>query len=121
MKIRNFSLILLPLLFLLFSCEKEADNKKDNNNKQYEVLIYGRDVCSNCERFINNCDKNNVQYTYYNVDEDSQKRSEMQQKCWEAGFGSSGSVTLPIVDVILSDTSYLFENPSIQEVLNLIP
>ncbi len=121
MKHTFFSLILLfwlPLVFI--SCEKEED-KPENKSQQYELLVYGRAVCSNCERFLNNCEKNDVSFTYYDIDDDSQKRDEMQQKCWEAGFGSSGSVTLPIVDLILADTSYLFENPSFQEVNNLIP
>jgi hypothetical protein len=44
----------------------------------------------------------------------------MQQKLYENNMGNTGSVTLPIVDVIVEGESHLFENPSIEEVTALL-
>ncbi|MCF8332470.1 MAG: glutaredoxin [Bacteroidales bacterium] len=109
--------VLIFLSVYMFSCQKE----EDESHQEYEILIYGREVCSNCEKLMRKCDDNNVDYTFYDIDKDSEKRNEMQQKCWEAGFGNSGSVTLPIVDVILADTSYLYENPSFADISAVLP
>lgn len=109
--------IVLSLATFIYACEKDQEEEKQG----YEILIYGREVCSNCEKLMHKCDDNNVDYTFYDIDKDSEKRNEMQEKCWEAGFGSSGSVTLPIVDVIVSDNSYLYENPSFSDILAVLP
>lgn len=107
------------ILMLAFSfCDKEEEQQDSND---YTLLVYGRAVCSNCEAFMRKCDKDNIEYSFYDIDKDSGKRDEMQQKLWAAGMGNTGSVTLPIVDLILADTSYLFENPDFQQVVDLLP
>ncbi|MGM0613565.1 MAG: glutaredoxin family protein [Bacteroidota bacterium] len=106
---------------LFFSCDKEEDdNNQQSPGPDYEILIYGRPSCSNCQGFKDDCDAENLDYTFYDIDNNDDKNSEMWDKLNEAGMGG-GNITLPIVDVNVDGESNMFENPDIGEVLDAIP
>ena len=114
MKYLKFLLLSLFLgsTLMFFSCDKEEDD--------YEILIYGRPSCGFCQGFKDDCDPEGLEYTFYDIDTNDEKNTEMWDKLNEAGMGG-GNITLPIVDVVVDGESNMFESPDIEEVLEIIP
>ena len=103
------------------SCEKDDDsNNNQNNEPEWEVFVYGRPSCGLCTAFKDNADAEGLDYTFYDIDTDESKKNEMWDKLNAAGMGG-GSVTLPVVDANVEGESNMFSNPSVQEVLDVLP
>ena len=124
MKLLKFVLfsVFLGSALMFFSCDKEEDddNNQQNSGPDYEILIYGRPSCSNCQDFKDDCDAEGLDYTFYNIDSNDEKNAEMWNKLNDAGMGG-GNIDIPVVDVLIEGESNMFENPDIGEVLDVIP
>ncbi|MFW6020024.1 MAG: glutaredoxin family protein [Bacteroidales bacterium] len=113
--------VFLGSALMFFSCDKEDDdNNQQNAGADYEILIYGRPSCGLCQGFKDDCDAEELDYTFYDIDTDDEKNTEMWDKLNEAGMGGS-NITLPIVDVVIEGESNMFESPDIEEVLEILP
>ena len=97
---------------MISSCEKKDDDQKqeDPPKKVWTIYIYGRPTCGFCNAFKQSLDDENIPYTFYNVDDEPDKNSEMWQKLNDAGMGG-GSVGLPVVDVYVDGVSHIFIRP----------
>ena len=118
------SLFLLTLMIIsslaFVSCEKDDDSNNQNNEPEWEVFVYGRPTCGLCNAFKDDADAEGLEYTFYDIDADQEKNTEMWDKLNTAGMGG-GSVTLPVVDAYVEGESHMFTNPSVQEVLDELP
>lgn len=119
-----FVTFVLFMFAALAACEKE---KKDDTQPDpepqhtFDILIYGRPSCGHCTAFKQACEDNNLEYTFYDIDQNAEKKTEMWDKVNNAGLGNGGSIGLPIVDAIVDGTSNVFERPDIQTILDLKP
>lgn len=62
-------------------------------------MVYGREACGLCKATRNNLDNARIAYTYYDIDADQTKKSEMWHKINIAHPASVGGVRLPVVDI----------------------
>ncbi len=104
-------------LSVQFACEKEEEQKDPDPDpvvKEWTIYVYGRPTCGFCNSLTNGLDGEEIPYTFYNIDEDSDKNAEMWSKLNEAELGG-GSVGLPVVDVEVDGVMHLFIRPSIED------
>ena len=88
-KIINTSLIILTCFF----CFAYTSSTK----KQQEIIVYGSDGCHYCidtKIFLN---KNNISFTYYDIDLNKDKEQEMLSKLSNAKIPIN-SFQLPVID-----------------------
>ncbi len=114
---------LLIIAFSVTSCKKDEDDGGSNGGDpgpQWEMFVYGRSTCTFTNNFKADADSEDLEYTFYDIDQDETKQQEMWGKVNTAGMGG-GQVDLPIVDVEIEGQMNLFERPSIEEVLEVIP
>lgn len=113
---------LLIIAFSVTSCKKDDDDDSNGGDPQiqWEMFIYGRSTCAFTTGFKSDADGQKLDYTFYDIDQDETKQQEMWGKVNTAGMGG-GQVNLPIVDVEIEGQMNLFERPSIEEVLEVIP
>ncbi|MGM0647738.1 MAG: glutaredoxin family protein [Bacteroidota bacterium] len=116
------SLMVLSSMVFFTSCDKDDDDDTNNKDTQveWEVLVYGRPTCGLCNAFKDAADAEGLEYTFYDIDTDSEKNSEMWDKLNDAGMGG-GSITLPVVDAYVDGESHMFSNPSVAEVMDVLP
>ncbi|MCF8332471.1 MAG: hypothetical protein K9H84_08475 [Bacteroidales bacterium] len=119
------SLFLLTLMIMsslaFISCEKdEESNNNQNNEPEWEVIVYGRPTCGLCNAFKDAADAEGLEYTFYDIDTNQEKNAEMWDKLNAAGMGG-GSITLPVVDALVDGESHMFSNPTVQEVMDVLP
>lgn len=92
-KIKTNSLCAVAVIFcslFIFTGKLIAIEKTD-------ILIYGREGCFNCKAMKRNLDAEKIPYTFYDVDIDDTKNSEMWKKVYT--ISKSGSVTFPVMDI----------------------
>ncbi|MFO8054750.1 MAG: hypothetical protein R6U19_06255 [Bacteroidales bacterium] len=124
MKLVRFLLLafIVTTALAVASCDKEEDDDANDQEQepQWEMFVYGNPGCGYCTSFMSDCDAEELDYTFYDVTDDNEKNQEMWDKVNEAGMGG-GSIGYPIVDVEVDGEMNLFERPSIEEVLEVIP
>lgn len=120
-KVTLLSLILVSTA-VFFACDKEDDSGDNNDQQQksWQLLIYGRSTCGYCKSFKNDCEDEGLDYTFYDIDSSSTKNREMWDKLNEANMGG-GSVSLPVVDAMVEGESHMFIRPDIQTVIDTLP
>jgi glutaredoxin len=98
----------------LTSCSKDDDNTDDNNTPQktWTIYEYGRPSCGYCMALKQELEDANIAFTFYNIDDEPDKNSEMWQKLNDAGMGG-GSVGIPVVDVMVDGVSHIFIRPDL--------
>jgi glutaredoxin len=77
----------------------------------YSILVYGRKGCGFTQIMRQNLDKNKYHYTYYDVDKNKAKSSEMWGKI-HRGCPSCSSTRLPVLDL----NGKILIRPSFEEV-----
>jgi glutaredoxin len=77
----------------------------------YSILVYGRKSCGFTQTMRQNLDKNKYHYTYYDVDKNKAKLSEMWGKI-HRGCPSCTSTKLPVMDL----NGKVLIRPSFEEV-----
>ncbi|MBN1524748.1 MAG: hypothetical protein JW904_09705, partial [Spirochaetales bacterium] len=94
---RLFIPVVYLFLFLsVFSgCVSSPASKLSDVNS---ICVYGRDTCMNCQALRKSLDNAGVGYTFYNVDNDALRNSEMWDKIRKSGADEK-SVLLPVVEV----------------------
>jgi glutaredoxin len=107
-------MLLATALSIQLACEKEEQKDPDPDPvvKEWTIYVYGRPSCGFCSSFMNGLDAESIPYTFYNIDDEPDKNSEMWSKLNAAGMGG-GSVGLPVVDVVVDGESHLFIRPNI--------
>ncbi len=77
----------------------------------YSILVYGRKSCGFTQTMRQNLDKNKYHYTYYDVEKNKAKLSEMWDKV-HRGCPSCSSTRLPVMDL----NGKILIRPSFEEV-----
>ncbi|MCK5857328.1 MAG: glutaredoxin family protein [Bacteroidales bacterium] len=105
---------LIGSLSVLSSCKKSTDDevKEEPPKKEWTILLYGRPSCGICSALKADLNSANIAFTEYDVDTQSDKNSEMWAKL--SSIGHTGSVGLPVVDVIVDGKSNVFIRPSVE-------
>ncbi len=107
--------MLLAMAFSIqLACDKEEEKDPDPVVKEWTIYVYGRPSCGFCSNFMKGLDAEAIPYTFYNIDEDPGKNTEMWNKLNAAGMGG-GSVGLPVVDIVVDGVSHLFIRPNIND------
>ena len=98
----------------LNSCTKDEDDTSDDNTQQknWTIYEYGRPSCGICMALKKDLEDAGIAFTFYNIDDEPDKNSEMWQKLNDAGLGG-GSVGLPVVDVMVDGVSHVFIRPDL--------
>lgn len=101
-------------------CKKEEPEEEDKFqiNKEYTMYIYGSTECPLCYDFMEDLDKIPLVYTDYYINQDQDKMDEMWDKLKDAGL-DTGYVGLPVVDLIVEDSSHILIRPDIEK--HIIP
>lgn len=85
------------LIFLFNTSVIENQNQFKNNNIQDVIIVYGSDTCHYCldtKTFLN---KNNIKYTYYDIDKNEKALNEMLNKL-RAKKISVSDLKIPVID-----------------------
>lgn len=116
-----FILFGLALSFTYFACDNDDDDDNNNNNNtpSWEILEYGRPTCGYCMGLKADLEAEPLPFIFFNIDTNSTASSEMWDKLH--AIGHTGSVDLPVVDVIVDDSSHIMIRPSIEDIKNLLP
>ncbi len=99
---------------VMTSCNKSTDEDEVNDppKKEWTVLLYGRPSCGICSALKADLNTANIAFTEYDIDTQSDKKDEMWAKL--TAIGHSGSVGLPVVDVIVDGESNVLIQPSVE-------
>lgn len=95
LSLRTMTKIIYTFLIILTCCFCFAFNS--STNKQQEIIVYGSDGCHYCidtKIFLN---KNNISFTYYDIDLNKDKEQEMLSKLSNAKIPID-SFQLPVID-----------------------
>ena len=79
--------------------------------RAYSILVYGKKSCGFTQTMRQNLDKNKYHYTYYDMDKNKAKISEMWDKI-HRGCPSCSSTRLPVMDL----NGKILIRPSFEEV-----
>ncbi len=112
--------ILIIIVFTtLYSCKKNKDG--DNSEPvNYNIYIYGITGCHYCTDFEDALKKDGVDYTFYDMDSNNVKRTEMINKLHAASIPEN-SIKWPVVDVMIDSISHMYIQPDyIKDVKPLI-
>lgn len=94
------------------SCAKEEEPIVDDPPKKvWTIYVYGSPTCGICSAFKASLDEESIPYTWYDIDSQADKNSEMWAKLNAAGLGG-GSVGIPVVDVVVDGVSHVFIRPN---------
>ena len=112
----NIKLAVLVLIMgslFTFSCKKEED-PADTTPDKWEIFVYGITDCGLCTSFEDDLDKENIPYSFYDINTNNEKRAEMMLKLDAAGIPSD-SIHWPVVDVMTDGVSHMFIQPDIDK------
>ena len=104
-------------LSVMTSCKKSTEDdekvKEEPPKKEWTILLYGRPSCGICSALKADLNAESIAFTEYDIDTQSDKNSEMWAKL--SAIGHTGSVGLPVVDVIVDGESNVFIRPSVAD------
>jgi hypothetical protein len=85
----------------------------------YTVTIYGVDNCGYTTDLRNECSKNNIQFTYCNINE-TKCYNELVSIVSEFNLAVDNYVNLPVVLVVVDGKRYGFVRPSVVKIKELV-
>jgi glutaredoxin len=108
------AIILMSGLILTTACSKDEDTNENKEPDSWEVIVYGIPDCGLCSSFKDELDKENIPYTFYDINTNNEKRAEMMEKLTDAGY-TSDDIAWPIVDVIVDGVTHIMIQPDIDK------
>ena len=114
---KTFSIVVAFILMgvlVTFSCKKEKEELPDNKPDTWEILVYGITDCGLCTDFEDQLDKEDIPYSFFDINTNNERRAEMMVKLGEAGIPSD-SIQWPIVDVMVDSISHMFVQPDLEK------
>ncbi len=110
----NISILLLIIgSIFMFACQKEEDPPPKEEVGEWEIIVYGITDCGLCTDFEDQLDKENIPYSFFDINTNNERRAEMMTKLAAAGI-SSDDIQWPIVDVMVDSISHMFVQPSLE-------
>ena len=80
------------------------------------ITMYGSDQCGFCQAMKRNLDAEKVAYTFYDINKEKDKGSEMWKKLYAAYPSRKGGVTFPVMDI----NGKILISPKFEEVKSLL-
>ena len=109
MKTKTPALMLILGLLLALLITPSLTNAADS------ITLYGREDCGLCKAMRKNLDNAGIGYTFYDVDADESKNTEMWQKIQSSDPGTK-NVQFPVVDI----NGLILMSPSFEEVMRYL-
>lgn len=106
-------LVLIISSLITISCKKDED-PADTTPDNWEIFVYGITDCGLCTSFEADLDKENIPYSFYDINTNNEKRAEMMNKLGAAGIPSD-SIQWPIVDVMVNNVSHMLIQPNLDK------
>ena len=111
----NIAILLLLLgSIFVYSCTKEEDPPPDNKPDSWEIIVYGITDCGLCTSFEDKLDQEKIPYTFYDINDNNEKRAEMMHKLDSVGVASE-DIHWPVVDVIVDHISHMLIQPDLDK------
>lgn len=105
--------LLLALLMIFSSCSNTVNSTATATTTLAAngLILYGSNSCGYCINTRNELDAAGIDYTFYDVNDDAEKSTEMWDKINAAGL-STTSVGFPVVDA----NGHLLIRPTLEEI-----
>ncbi len=84
--------------------------------EQSVIILYGSEQCGYCKAMKRNLDAEKIAYTFYDINQDKTKGSEMWKKVYTAFPSRKGGVTFPVMDI----SGKILISPKFDEVKSLL-
>lgn len=84
------------------------------------IGVYGRPTCSRCVSIMEELDRNNVDYTFYDTDADEDLNREMWRYVQKYKLDDNGTVGLPVVVIKNKQKEFAYTNPAFSEIKNVL-